>query len=186
MKTQGLTTITGWKSSPKDLYHIWNTLNRVRPVKPPSYPQCTYIWSLVCTHLSRGMTGQKKKKIEIWNTKIVKEGAILLRFEKPLLLFFSYPPLAFRLSRNISLQLLCLAQNAQMFSTTGFSQRSVHWVSGQFFCGSRPSWAPPQGPNWRLKNTCTIWTKRCGAPHTRVIDMTSVHYIWNHCPSLAP
>jgi len=31
-----------------------------------------------------------KKKMEIWNTKTVKEGAILSIFEKPLLLFFCY------------------------------------------------------------------------------------------------
>jgi hypothetical protein len=49
------------------------------------------------------MTAQKKK-IEIWNTKIVKEGTILLISEKPLLLFFFYLPLAVRLSYCISFQ----------------------------------------------------------------------------------
>jgi hypothetical protein len=44
------------------VYHILKTLNRVRPVKPPSYPQCTYIWYLVYTHLSHSMTGHKKEK----------------------------------------------------------------------------------------------------------------------------
>lgn len=57
---------------------------------------------------------EARKKMEIWNTKTVKEGAILLRFEKPLVLFFCSSPLVFRLSFGISLHLSQLS----LFSVT--------------------------------------------------------------------
>jgi hypothetical protein len=92
-----------------------------------------------------------EKKMEIWNTKTVKEGAILSRFEKPPLLFFCYSPLVFRLSFSVSLQLpqfsmLSVILKAELYVSTDvfhdwvvfspLGKRSVLLAGQVLRCGS--------------------------------------------------
>lgn len=99
------------------------------------------MYTHLAAHVYRAWRG--KKKMEIWNTKTVKEGAILSIFEKPLLPFFCYsspPCFAFHLASlfNSSPCFLPLSKRnckpAQMFSTIGLCL--VHWANGHFFGGS--------------------------------------------------